>query len=191
MVSQQLKVVKDALGMAVCHHIAPVQVCDRCSVAPSQLQRQGSGPQAVVCVFRHDEPVVHWPLAPARQSQGTLSKRCEVHCVAVYSRRAVSMANPDVGLIIETILFSQGFMDASSLARKIAVFFKLASEQLSLQKHYDFGLRAMKVRACDADIRCTCTHRRVWPSPGDCDQARPGRRSGFWCKCCWRTQCRS
>ena len=62
------------------------------------------------------------------------------------------MTNPDTGLIIETSLYSQGFVNAASLARKLVNFFKLASEQLSLQKHYDFGLRAIKVASISLHI---------------------------------------
>jgi dynein heavy chain len=58
---------------------------------------------------------------------------------------AVTMFVPDTIPIIEVILFSQGFIEATSLSRKIYIFFKLANEQLSLQKHYDFGLRSIKV----------------------------------------------
>ena len=37
-----------------------------------------------------------------------------------------------------------GFEDARVLARKMVKLFKLASEQLSQQDHYDFGMRAIK-----------------------------------------------
>ena len=39
---------------------------------------------------------------------------------------------------------SIGFRTAEKLAQKIVPFFKLCSEQLSPQSHYDFGLRALK-----------------------------------------------
>ena len=44
-------------------------------------------------------------------------------------------------------------MTASILAPKVTSFFKLAAEQLSLQKHYDFGLRAIKVQLTACDLR--------------------------------------
>lgn len=37
-----------------------------------------------------------------------------------------------------------GFEDSRVLARKMVKLFKLASEQLSQQDHYDFGMRAIK-----------------------------------------------
>ena len=56
------------------------------------------------------------------------------------------MSVPDTVPIIEVILYSQGFTQAMPLSRKIYIFFKLANEQLSLQRHYEFGLRSIKVQ---------------------------------------------
>lgn len=58
--------------------------------------------------------------------------------------RPVTMVQPDLMLICENMLMSEGFTLAKILAKKMTVLYKLSREQLSKQYHYDFGLRALK-----------------------------------------------
>ncbi|XP_038229191.1 dynein axonemal heavy chain 10 [Dermochelys coriacea] len=58
--------------------------------------------------------------------------------------RPVVVIVPDLQQICEIMLFSEGFLLAKALAKKMTVLYKLAREQLSKQHHYDFGLRALK-----------------------------------------------
>ncbi|CAL6051371.1 Dynein_heavy chain [Hexamita inflata] len=58
--------------------------------------------------------------------------------------RPIAMIVPDYALIAENFLFSEGFKNGKILARKMTQLYKLSSEQLSQQPHYDFGMRAIK-----------------------------------------------
>jgi dynein heavy chain len=52
--------------------------------------------------------------------------------------RPVTMVVPDLLLICENMLMSEGFTSAKILAKKMTVLYKLSKEQLSKQYHYDF-----------------------------------------------------
>ncbi|KER29498.1 hypothetical protein T265_03876 [Opisthorchis viverrini] len=68
--------------------------------------------------------------------------------------RPVVVIVPDMQQICEIMLFSQGFLCAKLLAKKMTTLYKLAREQLSKQYHYDFGLRALKaVLVMAGDLR--------------------------------------
>lgn len=58
--------------------------------------------------------------------------------------RSCAMIRPDLRPICENMLMSEGFLTAAGLAIKFVTLYKLCSELLSPQVHYDWGLRAVK-----------------------------------------------
>ena len=64
--------------------------------------------------------------------------------------RPVAMMIPDCVLIAEVLLFSYGYIEAAPLSVKLVQSLQIASEQLSTQDHYDFGMRAVMsiIHAC-------------------------------------------
>jgi len=58
--------------------------------------------------------------------------------------RSCAMVVPDIVLICENMLMSEGFETARNLSKKFMTLYNLAKSLLSQMIHYDWGLRAVK-----------------------------------------------
>ena len=58
--------------------------------------------------------------------------------------RPCAMITPDMDLICEIMLMSEGYAEGKILARKFMMLYRLSEALLSQQKHYDWKLRAVK-----------------------------------------------
>jgi dynein heavy chain len=58
--------------------------------------------------------------------------------------RSCAMVVPDIVLICENMLMSEGFSTAEDLSKKFMCLYDLSKSLLSKQMHYDWGLRAVK-----------------------------------------------
>ena len=58
--------------------------------------------------------------------------------------RSVTMMRPDLLLITENLLLSQGFLRAGELAAQIVTMVNMSKHLLSIQVHYDWTLRSVK-----------------------------------------------
>jgi dynein heavy chain len=68
--------------------------------------------------------------------------------------RPVAMMTPDLGMICEIMLVSEGFKDFKVLAKKMVTLYQMMMQQMSKQDHYDFGLRNIKsVLNCAGNLK--------------------------------------
>jgi dynein heavy chain len=58
--------------------------------------------------------------------------------------RPITVMVPDLGLICENMLMAEGFETAAVLGKKFVTLYLLNKDLLSVQKHYDWGMRAIK-----------------------------------------------
>ena len=58
--------------------------------------------------------------------------------------RPCAMITPDMDLICEIMLMSEGYSNGKILSRKFMILYRLSEALLSAQKHYDWKLRAVK-----------------------------------------------
>jgi dynein heavy chain len=58
--------------------------------------------------------------------------------------RPITVVVPDLNLICQNMLMAEGFIGAQALADKFTTLYFLCKDLLSAQKHYDWGLRAIK-----------------------------------------------
>ncbi len=61
-------------------------------------------------------------------------------CVLIFCPRPINQV-PDFDIIIKVKLCSVGYSEFQHLSKKFSVCYELCKEQLSQQRHYDFGLR--------------------------------------------------
>ena len=58
--------------------------------------------------------------------------------------RLVAMSVPDNELIAEVMMFAEGFKSAKIMAQRIVALFLLSRQLISMQQHYEWGLRSLK-----------------------------------------------
>lgn len=58
--------------------------------------------------------------------------------------RPITVVVPDLEMIMENMLMSEGFTQAKPLAKKFFTLYTLCKDLLSKAAHYDWGLRAIK-----------------------------------------------
>jgi dynein heavy chain len=73
--------------------------------------------------------------------------------------RSCAMVTPDMDLICENMLMSEGFLQAHRLSKKFTTLYSLSSELLSKQRHYDW------VRGAEHCGASNCFSEPQWCAP--------------------------
>ena len=76
------------------------------------------------------------------KSQNSLEEKIPDNFKALF--RSVAMIKPDSRKIAEVCLSAKGFTKSKLLSRKLTSIFQLCHDTLSVQPHYEFGLRSIK-----------------------------------------------
>ena len=84
--------------------------------------------------------------------------------------RPVAMSKPDNEIIASVCLHAEGFKHAQDLGLKLVAVFNLSKRLLTVQQHYDWGLRALKtvLKGCGTLLKMV----RTGDSGGDIGQDR-------------------
>lgn len=77
--------------------------------------------------------------------------------------RSISMNKPDMEMIVDVVLTSNGFARAKEIAGIVVSFFTEVQSKTSDQTHYDFGLRALKSTL----VRCGHAKRQIRAQSSD------------------------
>lgn len=118
--------------------------------------------------FRECPPGIFVTLNPAGKDYGGRSQIPD-NLKALF--RPVAMGRPDNELIAEVYLRAEGFRAARSLAVKIVCIFILAKQSLTAQRHYDWGLRALKAVLNTAGKIAVAERVKQRPDAQDVDEA--------------------
>ena len=116
---------------AISQSILAIQTALRGRAADVEIDGRSRGARAGGGGVRNDEPGVRRPVSHLVDNLKALF-------------RAVAMAEPDRQMIAHVMLRARGFSTAAALARRAVLLFEACADQLSNQRHYDFGLRALK-----------------------------------------------
>uniref|UniRef100_A0A1B0B0B8 Dynein heavy chain 3, axonemal n=1 Tax=Glossina palpalis gambiensis TaxID=67801 RepID=A0A1B0B0B8_9MUSC len=158
-VAQQILTIQRAIGRKVVRFFfedTMLRLDPTCSVFITM--NPGSNPDHISNPTAHQHQT-NCGVIGSRQRTSNYAGRTELPDNLKVLFRTVAMMVPDYAMIGEITLYSNGFDEARHLAQKIVQAYKLCSEQLSSQSHYDYGMRAVKsVLLASASLRRLYSH---------------------------------